>query len=106
MYQIFEITLKPTEIDIEKSLDKLKTLNWYCNGRVLVKDDDGLQYILDLTSLKFKCIMSELFPLEEGKWLPENLPSREEIVNTAIAQLQKLPFNLEIEEVRRIVKHE
>jgi hypothetical protein len=87
-------------------LDKLKTLNWYSNGQVLVKDDGGLQYVLDLASLEFKCIMSELFPLEEGKWLPEECPSREELVNTAIARLQKLPFNLEIREVRRIVKHE
>jgi hypothetical protein len=106
MYQIFEIKLRPKEIDVEKNLDKLKTLNWYSNGRILVKDDDGLQYILDLYSLTLKCVMSELFPISEGKWLPEEYPSREEIVGTAITQLQKLPFNLEIEEVWRIVKHE
>lgn len=106
MYQIFEITLKQKEIDLEKSLDRITTLNWYSNGRILVKDDDGLQYILDLSCLKLKCVISELFPVDEGKWLPEEYPSREEIVNTAIAKLQKLPFNLEIDEIRRIVKHE
>jgi hypothetical protein len=106
MYLIFEITLKPKEIDLEKNLDKIKKLNWYCNGRILTKDDDGLQYILDLSSLNLKCIMSELFPIEEGEWLPKDCPSREEIVNTAIMKLKKLPFDLEINEIRRTVKHE
>jgi len=106
MYQLFEIVLKPKEIDLEGNLDKIRTLNWYSNGMTLVKDDDGLQYLLDLTSLKLKCVTSELFPLEEGKWFPEDYPSREELVNIAIARLQKLPFNLEIDEIRRIVKHE
>ncbi|MGD0994503.1 MAG: hypothetical protein ABR909_03145 [Candidatus Bathyarchaeia archaeon] len=108
MYQIFEITLKPKEIDLEKNLDKINKLNWHSNGRLLVKDDDGLRYILDLSSLKLKlkCVMTELFPIEEGKWLPEDYPSREEIVNTAITELKKLPFNLEINEICRIIKHE
>jgi len=106
MYQIFEITLKPKEIDLEKNLDKISKLNWYSNGRNLMKVDDGLQYILDLSCLKVKCVMSEIFPIEEGKWLPEGCPSREELIKTAITELKKLPFNLEIDEIRRIVKRE
>jgi hypothetical protein len=106
MYQIFEITLKPKEIDLGKNLDKIKTLNWYSNGRNLVKDDDGLQYVLDLHSLSVKCVMSELFPVSEGKWLPEDFPSREELVNSAVTELRKLPINLEISEIRRVIKHE
>jgi hypothetical protein len=105
VYQIFEIALKPKEIDLEKNLGKIRTLNWYSNGSILVKDDDGLQYILDLSNLTFKCVMGELFPIDEGKWLPQDHPSREELVNAAIRQLQKLPFKIEIEEIRRIVKH-
>jgi hypothetical protein len=50
--------------------------------------------------------MGELFPISEGKWLPEDFPSREELVNSAIMELRKLPFNLEIHEIRRIIKHE
>ena len=106
MYLIFEITLKPKEIDLEKNLDKIDKLNWHSNGRLLVKDDDGLQYILDLSSLKLKCVMTELFFIEEGEWLPEDYPSREDLVNTAMTKLKKLPFNLEINEIHRIIKHE
>ena len=106
MYQIFEITLKPKEIDLKNNLDKIKNLNWHFNGAILARDDDGLQYILDLTSFKLKCVMPELFPIEEGEWVPEDNPSREEIVKTAIAELNKLPFSLEITEIRRTVKHE
>lgn len=106
MYQIFEITLKPKEIDLKNNLDKIKNLNWHFNGAILARDDDGLQYILDLSSLTLKCVMGELFPISEGKWLPEDFPSREELVNSAIMELRKLPFNLEIHEIRRIIKHE
>jgi len=106
MYRIFEIKLKTSKIDLEENLDKIRRLNWHSNGPILVKDDNGIQYILDLTSLKLKCVIGELFPLEESEWLPEDWPSREELINTAIAQLRKLPFNLAIEEVWRIVEHE
>jgi hypothetical protein len=106
VYQIFEITLKPKEIDLKNNLDKIKNLNWHFNGAILARDDDGLQYILDLSSLTLKCVMGELFPISEGKWLPEDFPSREELVNSAIMELRKLPFNLEIHEIRRIIKHE
>jgi len=106
VYQIFEITLKPKEIDLKNNLDKIKNLNWHFNGAILARDDDGLQYILDLSSLTLKCVMGELFPISECKWLPEDFPSREELVNSAIMELRKLPFNLEIHEIRRIIKHE
>jgi len=106
MYQIFEIKLKPKEIDLLQKLDKINKLNWYSNGGNLVKTDDGLQYILDLSSLTLKCVMGELFPIREGQWLPQEYPSREELVNIAISQLQKLPFNIEIVEIRRVVKHD
>jgi len=106
MYQIFEIMLKSKEVDLEKNLDKISILNWYSNGRNLIRVDDGLQYILDLSCLKVKCVISELFPLEEGKWLSEDYPAREETIKTAITELKKLPFNLEIDEIRRIVKRE
>jgi hypothetical protein len=106
MYQIFEITLKLKEMALEKNLDKTRTLNWHSNGLTLTKYDDGLQYVLDLYSLSLKCLMGELFPVSEGKWVPEDFPSREELVNSAITELRKLPFNLEIHEIRRIIKHE
>ena len=105
MYQIFEIMLNPKENDLEKKL-KVNKVNWHINGRILTKDDDGLQYILDLTSFKLKCVMPELFPIDEGEWVPEDNPSREEIVKTAITELNKLPFSLEVTEIRRTVKHE
>jgi len=106
MYQLFEITLKPKEIDLEKNLDGINKLSWHSNGRILAKDDDGLQYVLDLSSLKLKCVMTELFPIEEGEWLPKDNPSREEIVNTALTELKKLPLDLEINEIWRTIKHE
>ena len=105
MYQIFEITLKPQEINLQK-LDKINKLCWYSNGGNLVKTDDGLQYILDLSNLKIKCLIGELFPIEEGKWSPEDHPAREELIMAMMTELRKLPFNLEIDEIQRIVKHE
>jgi hypothetical protein len=106
MYQIFEITLKPKEIALKSDDAKIKSLGWYLDDSVLVKEDGGLQYILDLSAFTLKCVMRELFPIDEGKWLPEAFPSREELVNSAMVQLRKLPFDLEVNEVRRIVKHE
>ena len=106
MYQIFEITLRSKEIDLERNLNKIKSLSWYSDGLIFAKDDDGLHYILDLSIFRLKCVIGELFPIDEGNWLPEDFPSREELVNSAIAQLRKLPFNLEIDEIRRIIKHE
>jgi len=106
MYQIFEITLTPKEIDLEKNLAKIRALNWHSNGSILVKDDGGLQYVLDLSNLTLKCVMGELFPVSEGTWLPENYPSKEGLVNLAIKELKKLPFNLETKEIRRTIKHE
>jgi hypothetical protein len=106
MYQIFEITLKPKEINLKSISTKIKSSGWYLDDSVLVKEDDGLRYNLDLSNFTLKCVMSEMFPIDEGKWLPEEFPSREELVNSAMAQLRKLPLNLEINEVRRIVKHE
>jgi len=105
MYQIFEIKLKPQEINLESNLDKIKRLNWHQNGNVLVKEDDGLRYILDLSSFTFKCVMGELFLIDEGKWLPNENLSREELVTAALTDLEKLPFKPEISEILRIVKH-
>lgn len=84
----------------------LRHLNWYADGQQLVKDDDGLQYILNLSDFTFKCFTGELFPMDEGNWRPEDFPSREELVNSAINDLRKLPFNLEISDVKRTIKHE
>ena len=106
MYQLFEVKLKPKEIDLQKSQSKLRNLSWYADAQLLVKDDGGLQYILDLSNFTLKCFMGELFPVNEGEWLPEDFPSREEIVNSAINALRKLPFSLEVSEIHRIVKHE
>ncbi len=106
MYQLFEIILKHKEISLEENLSNIRNLSWYPDGLILVKDDDGLQYTLDLSAFTMKCTVSDLFPIDEGKWSPENFPSREELINSAIAQLNKLPFKLEISEIRRTVKHE
>lgn len=105
MYQIFEITLKPQEIDLRK-FEKINKLNWHSNGGNLVKTDDGLQYILDLSNFRIKCLVGELFPVEEGEWSPEDHPAREELIKAMMTRLKKLPFNLEIDEIQRIVKHE
>jgi hypothetical protein len=106
MYQIFEIKLRRKEIDLREKLDEINKLGWHSNGRNLTKTDGWLQYILDLSHFSVKCLVVELFPIEEGNWLPENYPSREEIVRIVITELEKLPFNLEIDEIQRTVKHE
>lgn len=53
-----------------------------------------------------KCLVSGLFLIEESWWSPRDHPAREEIVNAAIKELEKLPFNLEVVEVRRFVRNE
>jgi hypothetical protein len=106
MYQLFEIILRRKEINLEKNLTNIKRLGWYSDGYALVREDDSLQYSLDLSAFTLKCTMSELFPLSEGEWSSADFPSREELVNSAVAQLNELPFELEITEIRRTVKHE
>ncbi|MCW3996127.1 MAG: hypothetical protein NWE98_08280 [Candidatus Bathyarchaeota archaeon] len=106
MYEIFKIILKPKKIDVEKSLEKLPSLNWYPVDHKIVKDDDGLKYVIDLASFELKCMLGELFPIEIGEWLPKDYPSREELVNSAIGELKKLPFSLEVDRIQRVVKHE
>jgi len=106
MYQIFEIKLKPKEIDLQEKLDQINKLNWYSDGRNLVKADARLQYILDLSNFRVTCLAIELFALEEGEWSSEDCPTREEIVKIVIKELEKLPLNLEIDEIQRTIKHE
>jgi hypothetical protein len=85
MYQIFEITLRHEEINLESDSIKISHLCWYLNGFFLVKEDYGLQYILDLSGFTLKCTMSEVFPINAGNWSPNEFPYREELVNSAIA---------------------
>ncbi|MEM3623005.1 MAG: hypothetical protein QXR76_04460 [Candidatus Bathyarchaeia archaeon] len=106
MYQIFEIKLRPKEIDLQQKLGEVNRLNWHLNCGKLVKDDDGLEYVLDFSNFRLICLVSNLFLVEEGKWSPKDYPAREEIVNAAMKELEKLPFNLEIVEVKRFVKNE
>jgi len=104
VYEIFEIKLKPKENDFRKKLDQATKLGWHINGRNLVKTDGGLQYIMDLSHFNVRCLVSELFPIEEGEWSPEDYPARDEIIRMVITELQTF-FNVEINEIRRIVKH-
>ena len=106
MYQIFEVKLKPKEIDLRENFDKVNKLNWYFNGINLIKNDDGLQYVLDLSHFNVKCLIGELFHIEEGEWSSEDYPGREEIIKVVVTELEKLPFSLEINEIQRTVKHE
>jgi len=105
VYEIFKIKLKPRENDFRKKLDQATKRGWHINGRNLVKTDRGLQYVLDLSQFNVRCFVSELFPIEEGEWSSEDYPARDEIIRTVITELEKLFFNVEINEIRRIVKH-
>jgi hypothetical protein len=105
VYEIFEIKLKPKEDDFQKELDQADKLGWHINGRNLVKNDSGLQYVLDLSHFNVRCFVSELLPIEEGEWLSEDYPARDEIIRTVIIELEKLFLNVEISEIRRIAKH-
>jgi hypothetical protein len=104
MYEIFEIKLKPKENDFQKKLDQATKRGWHINGRNLVKTDGGLQYVLDLSQFNVRCLVSELFPIKEGEWSPGDYPTRDEIIRTVMTELETF-FNVEINEIRRIVKH-
>lgn len=106
MYQIFEVKLKPAKIDLRGRLEEVNKLNWHLEGGKLIKYDDGLRYVLDLSNFSFRCLVGELFVIEEGEWSPADYPAREEVVSTAIKELEKLPFNFEVVEVERVVKIE
>jgi hypothetical protein len=103
MYEIFEIKLKPKENDFQKKLDQGTKRGWHINGRNLVKTDGGLQYVLDLSQFNVRCLVSELFPIKEGEWSPEDYPARDGIVRTVITELETF-LNVEMDEIRRIVK--
>jgi hypothetical protein len=105
MYQIFEVKLKPAKIDLRDRLDEVNKLNWHLDGGKLIKND-GLQYVLDLSNFSLRCLVGELFVIEEGEWSSMDHLAREVVVNTAIKELGKLPFNFEVAEVERIVKIE
>ncbi|MEM3578361.1 MAG: hypothetical protein QXX51_07970 [Candidatus Bathyarchaeia archaeon] len=106
MYQIFEIKLKPKEIDLRQKFDDVNRLNWYLNCGKLVRDDDELEHVLDFSNSRMKCLVSSLFPIEKDEWSPSDYPSRKEMVNTAIKELERLPFHLEVVKVKRFVKNE
>jgi hypothetical protein len=59
-----------------------------------------------ISNFSLKCLVGELFVIEEGEWSPPDYPAREEVVNMAIRELGKLPFNFEVVEVERVVKIE
>jgi hypothetical protein len=104
VYEIFEIKLKPKENDVQKKLDQAAKLGWHINGMNLVKVDGGLQYVLDLSHFNVRCLVSELFPIEEGEWSSEDYPAREGIIRTVMTELGAF-LNVEMDEIRRIVKH-
>jgi len=51
-----------------------------------------------------RCLVGELFVIEDGKWSPMDHPAREEVVSTAIKESGKLPFNFEVERFVKIEK--
>jgi len=104
VYEIFEIRLTPMENDFRKKLDQATKRGWHINGRDLVKTDGGLQYVLDLLHFNVRCLVSELFPIEEGEWSPGDYPARDGIIRTVMTELGTF-LNVEIIEIRRIVKH-
>jgi hypothetical protein len=106
MYQIFEVKLKPAKIDLRTRLDEVNKLNWHLDGEKLIKNDDGLQYVLDFSNFSLRCLVGELFVMKEGEWSPLDYSVREEVISMAIKELGKLPFNFEVVEVKRVVKIE
>jgi len=106
MYQIFEVKLKPAKIDLRTRLDEVNKLNWHLDGEKLIKNDDGLQYVLDFSNFSLRCLVGELFVMKEGEWSPLDYSAREEVISMAIRELGKLPFNFEVVEVERVVKIE
>jgi hypothetical protein len=106
MYQIFEVKLKPAKIDLRDRLAEVNKLNWHLESGKLIKNDDGLQYVLDLPNFSLRCLVGELFVIKEGEWSPMDHPAREEVVSMAIKELGKLQFNFEVVEVERVVKIE
>jgi len=108
MQQLFEINLKVKRIDVEKHLDEFFKLGWSRDNNGFRKLDDkhDVVYILDIkTSFSLRCLIGDLFPLDEEEWKGEDYEGREQFVKSAIAEIEKLPFEFEIDSIVRRVRH-
>jgi hypothetical protein len=108
MQQIFEIKLKNKKIDIKKHLDEFIELNWSVDnsGFSKVDEEHDVVYVLDIkNSFSLKCLIGDLFPLDEEEWAGEDYEGREQLVKSAMAEIEKLPFNFEIDSIVRRVRH-
>jgi len=108
MQQLFEIKLKARQVDIEKHLSELSKLGWSRDGdtfRNMVEGQDVV-YLLDIkTSFSLKCMIGDLFLLDDEEWDEKEYPYREEIVRSALEMLKKMPFDLEVESIERKTMH-
>ena len=108
MQQLFDIKLKVKRIDVEKHLDEFFKLGWSRdnNGFRKVDEKHDVVYILDIkTSFSLRCLIGDLFPLDEEEWSGEDYEGREQFVKSAIAEIEKLPFKFEINSIVRRVRH-
>jgi hypothetical protein len=104
MQQLFEIKLKPMQIDAEKYLHELFELGWYMEGGSFRNMDEEYHvvFVLDLKiSFSLKCLIVDLLPLDEGEWNEKEYPYREEVVRFALKILKKMPFELEVKSIER-----
>ena len=108
MQQLFEIKLKVKRIDAEKHLNEFFKLGWSRDSSGFRKMDEkhDVVYILDIkTSFSLRCLIGDLFPLDEEEWAGEDYEGREQLVESAIAEIEKLPFKFEIDSIVRRVRH-
>jgi len=107
MQQLFEIKLKVKRIDAEKHLNEFFKLGWSRDNGSFRKMDEkhDVVYVLDIkTSFSLRCLISDLFPLDEEEWEGEDYEGREQFVKSAIAEIEKLPFEFEIDSIVRRVR--
>ena len=102
MYQIFEIKIK---FQNEDSGSGILDLGWSVNGNEFMKmNDEYVMLLLNLNKKTLRCLITDIFVLEEEEWKKEDYPNREKIIENALEEIKNLFLNAEIESVERKIK--
>ena len=88
------------------STRKILELGWSVNGNEFMKMDEeyDVMYLLNLNEKTLRCLIMDIFVLEEEEWKKEDYPDREKIISNALEEIKKLSPDVEVETVERKIK--
>ena len=85
---------------------KILDLGWSVNGDEFMKMDEeyDVMYLLNLNEKTLRCLIIDIFVLEEEEWKKEDYPDREKIIRNALEEIKKLSLYAKVESVERKIK--